>query len=583
MQSHVCLYFLCIGRLLNADIPSAQDFPQHEDSATVSSASESSFSLAWGWLRDCLASHRLCSQIPDVDFAPPTRVIDIGLRDGKPFPRLYLSSSGDLNMKYVALSHCWGKTKTAILKKHMLRTMTRGIDWSWLPKTFQDALLVTRRLGFRYLWIDSLCIIQDSREDWIKESGTMQNVYANCVLTIAASWGKDSRTGLFIERKPLNQQPCRIFGNACTGCYIQPNLTDASKTAKEANPESLEKRAWAVQEKLLPARILSYRSFELQWDCLESHASESWPTGLRKRTQMLKAGGFRRYMQYGPENTALREISLLKTRSGRLGLNFMDSFYPHWHDILRKYSRAKLTYRSDVFVAFSGITKNIEKWTGLTNIFGIWKELLPVDLLWVCMIRSGKASRSSLCPTWSWASLVDVDVGMLTFLSGFGLVSRDAFDERYPVLISARTISLDQHSATSESHMTIEIQGPVFCDKVLPPSDDLLSGSCSILKGLEQSRVYLDPLGDHAVEDVFCLVIVERKKSDLASVGIKRLGLILARPDREKEDYIRIGVWEQEIFTKYEREIRRIRSNIPITTKEEDLALNAEDRTVFLI
>ena len=106
--------------------------------------------------------------------------------------RLYLSSKKDLNMKYIALSHCWVDTKPAILKKYMLKTMTHGIDWSWLPRTFQDAMIVTRQLGFRYLWIDSLCIIQNYQEDWIKESGAMQNVYANCVLTIAASWGKDS-------------------------------------------------------------------------------------------------------------------------------------------------------------------------------------------------------------------------------------------------------------------------------------------------------------------------------------------------------------------------------------------------------
>ena len=164
--------------------------------------------------------------------------------------------------------------------------------------------------------------MQDSREDWIKESVTMQNVYANCVLTIAASWGKDSRTGLFIERKPLNQQPCRIFRNACTRCYIQPNLTDASKTAIEANPESLEKRAWAVQETYLPARILSYRSFELQWDCLESHASESWPTGLRKRTQILKAGELRRYLQYGSYNIAFRRNQSVASALEQIGHQF---------------------------------------------------------------------------------------------------------------------------------------------------------------------------------------------------------------------------------------------------------------------
>lgn len=322
--------------LLNADNHSAEDFLQSEDSSTVSTASDSSFSLASHWLRDCLTNHRSCNHTADSSFTPPTRVIDIGVRDGKFLPRLYLSSSEDLNMKYVALSYCWGKTKAPILKKHMLRTMTVGIDWHKLPKTFQDAILVTRRLGFRYLWIDSLCIIQDSPEDWIKESGTMQNVYANCVLTIVASWGKDSDTGLFIERKPLNQQPCRIVRNARTGLFVQPEPTAIEKSASFNNVESLEKRAWAVQERFLPRRTLSYRSFELKWDCLESRGSESWPTGLRRRAER---GSYQSRWLYRPENTAFRDINLLEARSNRFDLEFIDKFYPHWDDILRKYTR----------------------------------------------------------------------------------------------------------------------------------------------------------------------------------------------------------------------------------------------------
>ena len=576
------MYVKQAGKLLIADFPSAEDFPQRDDFATVSTASESSFALARGWLRDCRANHRLCNHISDVDFAPPTRVIDVGMRDAKLLPRLYLSSTKDVNMEYVALSHCWGRTKPAILKKHLLRTMTRSINWHRLPKTFQDAILVTRRLGYRYLWIDSLCIMQDSREDWIQESGNMQNVYANCVLTIAASWGKGSGAGLFINRKPLNQQPCRVFRNGCAGLYVQPKLTDVSKTARVFNPESLEKRAWAFQERVLPARVLSYRSFELQWDCLESHGSESWPTGLRRRAERLEAQGLRRYLQYGPQNTDLREISLLKARSGRFDPNLMRNFYSHWDDILQKYSQAELTFRSDVLIAFSGITKTIEKWTCLTNIFGMWKELLPVDLLWIRMSRGVKATRSLLCPTWSWASLVDTKVGMSTELMVNFLSSTDVFGKEYSEAIQARVIPLEQHSAASESYTKIKIQGPMFCTKVLPPKS---ARSGSTLEGVgDSSLVVLDSLEDYMFnENIFCLLIIERKKQGLISVGIERVGLILACREREKEDYVRIGVWSQSVFTKDEAERMHLSPEAySIITKEEDLALNAEEKTIFL-
>ena len=572
-----------MDRHLNADVHSAQDLPQNEDFATVSTASEASFSQASRWLRDCLANHRLCSQTPDADFAPPTRVIDIGICGRKLLPRLYLSSSEDVNMKYVALSHCWGETNTAILKNHMLRAMTRGIEWSQLPKTFQDAIYVTRRLGFRYLWIDSLCIIQDSPEDWSRESGTMHDVYANCVLTIAASWGKDSSTGLFIERKPLNQQPCRIFKDGCTGIYIQPNITDPARFSLDENVETLEKRAWAVQERFLPARILSYRSFELRWDCIESHGSESWPTKLRGRVEKMKAEDIGRHWMYDPENTALRQISLLKTRSGRFDLDYMIDFYSHWNDILQTYTGAQLTFRSDVLVAFSGITKNVEKWTGLTNIFGMWKELLPLDLLWECLGQGSKVIRYPLCPTWSWASWVNM--GVHRVMCSPELYYRGPGD---PVHVKARVICLDPPSAVSGSHMKIEIQGPMFCTKML--------WSTTLprrhrLEGIERSGCSIDSPDEYlSNENVSCLLIMELKDPKPARVkkldstfsrpeeyynrvGARtKVGLILSRREREKEEYVRIGVWSQrvEIFDTTEWE-------------EKHPILNMKEKTISLI
>ena len=556
-----------IDTLLKADNHSAEDLPEYEDSATVSDASDRSYSLASHWLRDCLANHSLCNQTSDADFEPPTRVIDIGIRDGKYVPRLYLTSKQDVNMKYIALSHCWGKIKPAILQKHMLRNMTCGIDWLQLPRTFQDAMIVTLRLGFHYLWIDSLCIIQDCQEDWSKESGTMQNVYANCVLTIAASWGKDSGSGLFIERKPLNQQPCRIFGNACTGTYIETEHINIRKSARFLNEESLEKRAWAVQEQFLPPRILSYRSFELQWDCLESRGSESWPTGLRGRAKKVIA---KRQWQYRPENTAFREISSLKARRARFDLDDINNFYAHWDDILQRYTKACLTFQSDVFVALSGLTKSIEKWTGLTNIFGLWKELLPIDLLWERWNTGvDDATRSLLYPTWSWGSLVGTESDLVTF-SDWRYLSSVGFEEKWPAPVKSRVMSLDPPSAASESNMRIEIQGPTFCTNLMPPSDGWLSGYPPTLQGIKESYCLFDFPGEHvSVENVFCLVIIKGQRRNSTSVS---MGLILARPKHEKEEYIRIGVWRQILGPEDNLE-----------SHEEDIILNAKERTIFLI
>ena len=72
-----------------------------------------------------------------------------------------------------------------------------SINMTDIPKTFQDAVLITRKLGYRYLWIDSLCIIQDSASDWQIESVKMADIYFNAVVNISADASPRSDSGIF--------------------------------------------------------------------------------------------------------------------------------------------------------------------------------------------------------------------------------------------------------------------------------------------------------------------------------------------------------------------------------------------------
>jgi heterokaryon incompatibility protein (HET) len=102
---------------------------------------------------------------------------------------------------YLALSHCWGIGPRFTLTFSSVAGLHEGIDISMLSKTFQDAISVTKRFlvdfGIRYLWIDSLCIIQDSEIDWMRESAVMGEIYQNAFCTITATAGKDGNDGLF--------------------------------------------------------------------------------------------------------------------------------------------------------------------------------------------------------------------------------------------------------------------------------------------------------------------------------------------------------------------------------------------------
>jgi Heterokaryon incompatibility protein (HET) len=120
--------------------------------------------------------------------ALPTRVIDVGLPEASTEPRLIISNGRD--GAYITLSHCWGvpdPSKPPLLTTAAnLSAMIKEIPLESMPLNYRDAVVTTRKLSFRYLWIDSLCIIQDSVEDWEAESAKMGEVYQNAQLTIAA-------------------------------------------------------------------------------------------------------------------------------------------------------------------------------------------------------------------------------------------------------------------------------------------------------------------------------------------------------------------------------------------------------------
>jgi hypothetical protein len=139
------------------------------------------------------------------------RVLDVGT-PSKPSLSLHITEDSSLKSPYITLSHCWGNPKLQIkrLSNANISQFTNLIDDAELPKTFQDAIAIARRLGVRFLWIDSLCIIQDSVEDWVKESSNMGNVYKNSLCNIAATAAPDGRTGCFLQRNPLLARPCRV-------------------------------------------------------------------------------------------------------------------------------------------------------------------------------------------------------------------------------------------------------------------------------------------------------------------------------------------------------------------------------------
>lgn len=100
------------------------------------------------------------------------------------------------------MSHCWGAEDTQPYKTQQRTSFDHqnAIPWMFLSQTFKDAITLTQRLGMRYIWIDSICIIQDDHNDWNIEFSKMREVYANDYLVVAADAGVDGKRGLFASR-----------------------------------------------------------------------------------------------------------------------------------------------------------------------------------------------------------------------------------------------------------------------------------------------------------------------------------------------------------------------------------------------
>lgn len=229
------------------------------------------------WLEMCRTYHSECTSTisgtsinESFDSPLPSRVLDLDHRENSRYIRL-LETKG-IHGQYCALSHCWGRPDKPPIctTRTTLQTHIRGIAIAKLPQTFKDAVTVTRKIGIRYLWIDSLCIVQDDEEDWRKEASKMGKVYERAILTIAASGAHDSHEGCFISKSSdlcsehVPYYP-RDHDTTPSGSFFLHQIFDPSP---EWGP--LQNRGWAFQEWYLSRRVVHFTTGGVSWKCKES-------------------------------------------------------------------------------------------------------------------------------------------------------------------------------------------------------------------------------------------------------------------------------------------------------------------------
>ena len=244
----------------------------------IDALSDENLVMVSKWLSTCSQSHIEC-QLED-NTRLPTRVIDVGPADASQAPRLLVTSKE--TGRYVALSHCWGSLMQSDAGQHArtlttnLQNMQCRIALEKLPRNFQDAVLVVRKLGLRFLWIDALCIVQDDLADWAREAARMADVYGSAHLTIAATSAKSSTDG-FLKRPQVTAASIPYHVDTCTepaGCLVITYEPERDSWYSSIEMTRWNTRGWTFQERLLSKRVLHFTARRLFWECRMTEASE---------------------------------------------------------------------------------------------------------------------------------------------------------------------------------------------------------------------------------------------------------------------------------------------------------------------
>jgi hypothetical protein len=379
---------------------------------------------ARSWLHDCMTKHNTCSH-SDTTFHP-TRLLHVGDIDSQTVRVELMSPGVDSGVRYATLSHCWGRSEVLRLTTSNMLRLQSGVPTAELAKTFQDAIFITRRLEISMLWIDSLCIVQDSKDDWERESSQMSHIYRHAVINIAAATAPDSDAGCL----PTRSRKLMDFPHIQTEWNNRMNhnvlLCDTDVWGNRLRHMPLLQRAWVVQELLLAPRVLYICHQEMLWECYGLKTSERYPHGLPKQrpSEILPedkwhAFGSKQVAAPAPFSTydnitGAEKMNDLERARERSDAKIKNQMHELWRRILFTYTRCSLTYPSDRLVALSGVVKLMENALQDEYCAGLWRGRLISGLEWFrdnSRDNSDSITGMSLtehvsyhAPSWSWAS-----------------------------------------------------------------------------------------------------------------------------------------------------------------------------------
>lgn len=423
---------------------------------------DTSSNAAFQWFQDrlrrCIREHSLC-KMPTAGRQLPSRVLDLGPALGA-FPEtdadVRLVESRGARGKYVCLSYCWGGAIDIRLTRDRYESYMRGIAWAKLPQGYRDAIQLTRKLGVRYIWIDSLCIIQDDEEDWKEQASKMASIYQGSLVTVSATKAASPYESYFATSPP-QYRATRLYYRDSHGkshhAYARLTIPHffSSTAAGEPNynldldQSPLLNRGWIFQERLLSPRVLHLGAIEMAWECNEACACECMGETQTYASEPRWA-----------HTKGSHARNLAAARDER-------DVQPDWRSTVENYTRTLLTYDKDVFPAISGVVKNMQRHRRDRYLAGIWEDSVLDDLAWKVTDCSAPRPKVWLAPTWSWAS-VSSPVSYLnyrTMLSNQNIESARPQSQR-TVLIEASVMPAGNDPTAELCQGQLVLFGPVI-------------------------------------------------------------------------------------------------------------------------
>jgi hypothetical protein len=286
-------------------------------------------------------------------------------------------------LRYTALSYCWGGHSQHQTESSNVAGRYEDIDISTLPQTLKDAILFTRKLGVDYIWIDSICIVQDDRDEWADEAAKMANIYSGAYVVLAATRATSVTEGFLQHHNDPYEITPRTRAKKTFTVQVHHNNNHTRQGFIRLDNLPLSQRGWCLQEELLASRILHFLPSEVYYTCKQTAYCECGITD----------GHSWDYISWPPLPSDNKK-------------DYVDFLRYSWPTIVGDCSKRSFTFPEDVLPALSGVAQRIGSLHTGRYIAGMWEAGIAFQLSWY-----GDASSPDLLsptkiavtkPTFSW-------------------------------------------------------------------------------------------------------------------------------------------------------------------------------------